>query len=137
MENKTIELGLSETLDQIDAGYREIDLEFDRLLGMASDSEWSGQSTEQILDRLEDVRRLSRMATETRTRLSGRGTTAAEESQFHQVTQLFHKMLAKISVLERAAQNARDQLLPQVTESVRSIQMQRAYSPTLQEPKST
>ena len=137
MENKTVELGLSETLDQIHAGYREIDLEFDRLLGMASDSDWNGQHTQQILDRLEDVRVLSQMAAETRNRQMGRGTSAAEESQFLQVTQLFHKMLAKISVLERAAQNARDQLLPQVTENVRSIQMQRAYSPTLQEPKST
>ena len=137
MENRTNDLGLSESLDEIHAGYREIDLEFDRLLGMASDSEWSGQHTQQILDRLEDVRVLSRMAAETRNRQMGRGTSAAEESQFLQVTQLFHKMLAKISVLERAAQNARDQLLPQVTENVRSIQMQRAYSPTLQEPKST
>ena len=137
MKNKAIEMGLSETLDQIHAGYREIDLEFDRLLGMASDSEWNGQHTQEILDRLEDVRVLSQMAAETRNRLSGRGTSPVEESQLEQVTQLFQNMLAKISVLERAAQNARDQLLPQVAESVRSIQMQRAYSPTLQEPKST
>ncbi len=122
MENRNPQI--EELLTEIVQQYREVDAQLETLLLESEQGEWSEQATQQVLQHLASIQRLSAAAGQA---AQSRPTGNRPEGQLRQVTQLFQSMLAKIARLEKSASEARDRLLPQVNAGVRALQMQRAY----------